>query len=88
MTEKIKLALEKINEAGHLFKEEWDEDVSNHRAAGCYKAINAIRQTMSEKDDEEKDENYTFTRLVEAMSWFADYYGITLEEALQIGGIR
>lgn len=89
MTENMKLALEKMNEAGLLFKEEWDRDgVNNPRSAGCYKAINAMRQVLSDEGGDERRDYYVFTRLIETISWFADYYGIRLPEALRIGGVR
>lgn len=87
-SEKMKIALEKIHEANRLFKEEWDSNKEDYRAAGCYKALNAVSNVISEDDDKEKDEDYTFSRLIEAVSWLADHYHVTFGEALRIGGAR
>ena len=83
--EKIMEILRHISEARRLTREEWDRDRDDHRAAGCYKALDAIINAIQEEDDKKK---YTFARLIEAMSRLADYYGITFEEALQIGEVQ
>jgi hypothetical protein len=83
---RMQQALQKLVEANKLIKEEWDSDPSNnHLAAGCYKGINALSQAMADDDDGEKDSEYTFTRLVESISWLADYYHMKGSDALREG---
>lgn len=85
--------IKRLNEANCLIKDEWDKDSDNTRAAGCYKALNAICAALNNdaKDgDDNGDDNeyYIFSRLIEAISWLSDYYGITLEDALRLGGVQ
>lgn len=80
---RMQKALQKLVEANKLIKEEWDSNPSNnHLAAGCYKGINALLQAMADDDNDEKDSEYVFTRLIESISWLADYYGMKGSEAL------
>lgn len=70
-----------------LFKEEWDKDPNNHLASASYKALNALQQAISEKiKNEEQDEDYVLSRLMESFSRFADHYGLSLEMAFVVSG--
>ncbi|MFA6550654.1 MAG: hypothetical protein WCT36_04870 [Candidatus Gracilibacteria bacterium] len=85
-SENMKAALVHILEADRLVKAEWDSDGKDHRAAGCYKVLNAISQVITEDDNKAMEKQYVFSRLMQAISLLSDSYGITFADALQIGG--
>lgn len=86
-TDNFSKALELIKEANRLVKEEWDKDASNHLASASYKALNALKQAIGENiNNEEQDEDYVLSRLLESFSHFADHYQLSFEEALTISG--
>lgn len=86
-SENFKKALELIQEANLLLKKEWDDNTDNHLASGCYKALNAVTHALYEKVNVcEQDEDYVFSRLVEAILRLADFYGVSMEEALLYSG--
>ncbi|KKP68810.1 MAG: hypothetical protein UR66_C0003G0075 [Candidatus Moranbacteria bacterium GW2011_GWE1_35_17] len=79
----LKEAFKLIQNANVLLKKVWDSDTDNHLASGCYKALNAVISALSSKVNvHEQDEEYVFTRLMEAISRFADFYGVSMKEAL------
>lgn len=87
MSENLKKALELIQKANLLLKEEWDKNVDNHPdnhlTSGCYKALNAVTNALSAKVNvHEQDEDYVFGRLMESVARLADHYGVSFEEAL------
>lgn len=86
-SENFKKALELIQEANLLLKKEWDGDKYNHLASGCYKALNAVTHVLYEKVNAcEQDEDYVFSRLMEAISRLANFYGVSIGEALLYSG--
>lgn len=86
-SERMKQAAQKLIEANHLMKEEWDNDPkNNHLAAGCYKATNALVRIIDNEEGDRADYRYTFSRLIEAFVQFSKHCGIKASEALSIGG--
>lgn len=86
-SENFKKALELIQEANILLKKEWDSNADNHLASGCYKGLNAVIHVLYEKVNAcEQDEDYAFSRLMETILRLADFYGVSMEEALLCSG--
>lgn len=70
--EKMKQASDLILQANALIKAEWDIDQTDDQAFGCYKALNAVYDALTETDDDRKDPTayhsyYIISRLVEAV---------------------
>ena len=77
--EKMKQASDLILQARALIKEEWDIDQTDDRAFGCYKALNAVHQALTEKDESGKGPSansgfYILSRLVEAEWNLANHF--------------
>ncbi|MDO8260731.1 MAG: hypothetical protein Q7T50_04525 [Candidatus Magasanikbacteria bacterium] len=79
--------IQKLHEINAVFKKEWDEK-KDPKMAASYKLLNALIAGLKDegKNEEEYDNDYVFTRILESLSFFADRYKITLRDVLIIGG--